>query len=89
MRRLWPPRAPPPQWLQRRLQKQRSSGRLDLSKPLCLVQRRTLFVESLFEFVWEGSGWWEGSGGWSLLALGECSDGCGDGDAVLMFDGPP
>ena len=26
------------------------------SPPVCLVQRLPLFVESLFEFVWEGSG---------------------------------
>ena len=33
-----------------------SSGQSDLSEPVCLVQRLPLFVESLFEFVWEGSG---------------------------------
>ena len=33
-----------------------SSGQSGLSEPVCLVQRLPLFVESLFEFVWEGSG---------------------------------
>ena len=32
-----------------------SSGQSGLSEPVCLVQRLPLFVESLFEFVWEGS----------------------------------
>ena len=33
-----------------------SSGQSGLSEPVCLVQRLPLFVESLFVFVWEGSG---------------------------------